>query len=75
MLMHSYDMAAQSNGTFVRPSNALKRSFRAMLIWSAFRVARENPAVFVFGVLGLLPAIVMVLIHLGRRFAELVGLL
>ncbi|MDI9333762.1 MAG: hypothetical protein QM533_05240 [Cytophagales bacterium] len=74
-LMRSYDQAAQTNGTFYAPSSRLKRSFSAMLVWGAFRVAREKPALFVFGVLGLLPALVMVLIHLGRRFAELLGLL
>jgi len=72
-LMRSYDQAAQTNGMFYAPSSRLKRSFSAMLVWSAFRVAREKPALFVFGVLGLLPAMVMVLMHLGRRFAELLG--
>jgi hypothetical protein len=74
-MMRGYDSAVLiGGGTFYEgPSTAMKRSFTAMLIWSAFRVAREQPAVFVFGALGFLPAIVMVVIHLGRRFAELIG--
>lgn len=46
---------------FIQPSTAVKRliekSFLLMLIWTAYRLAAEQPLVFVAGVLCILPSI------------------
>lgn len=57
-----------------QPSKFLKRSWKALLIWSAFRVLREKPALFFLGMICLIPGCAFALIHVARRLMQLFGL-
>lgn len=64
--MRAFSHAWDSGQPLPAPARWITRPGLPLLLWSAWRVSHESPSLFMFGVLAMPPAIVMLFVTVGR---------